>query len=474
MAPLISGAKQLKRPRVVVVGGSFAGLCTARHLKSSCDVVLIEPRDYFEYTPGACHLLTGSNSFTDLLSPMSQVAAGFEHQCGWFAGLKPKSRVVIVRTPDGSKDKEIEFDALVLCNGQPYDAPIRASPAASSYSMRIKELQDFKRHVDTCKHIVVLGGGLVGVELAAEFATRLGHKPKISLISRGDLLNTLPPAAGKHASRWLARHNIDVFVGDEVKVHSAQQQTLTTKRGNSLSVDLLMDCTGSGKPFLVPSASSGVSRGPVTRSTGINGIKGDDEVLWPYSTSGLVTVDTSLQATDLPLGGVFAAGDVVEHRDGVGFALSSAKGGLFGTLSKKPTIRNAHLAESQAELAAENVRRFLFLKSPSQGTTTPQYLHYPADVFGAKLNPLVACVSLGPRNAIVIFNGFVMGGAILGAVAAIVKFVVERTKVSEIRQQYVGRAFWAFGHVVVNFIHCIHTSLVRLFSWRSVREPAWV
>ena len=33
------------------------------------------------------------------------------------------------------------------------------------------------------------------------------------------------------------------------------------------------------------------------------------------------------------------------------------------------------------------------------------------------------------------------------------KFIIERSKVAEIRQKKWGRAFWAFGHVVVNSIH---------------------
>ena len=38
-------------------------------------------------------------------------------------------------------------------------------------------------------------------------------------------------------------------------------------------------------------------------------------------------------------------------------------------------------------------------------------------------------------------------------IGALVKFIIERTKVAEIRQRTWGRAFWAFGHVVVNTCH---------------------
>ena len=471
------------RPRVVVVGGSFAGLCTARHLKSSCDVVVVEPRDYFEYTPGALHLLAGSGAFSALLTPLSTVARGCRHEQGWFAGIKPDGRRAVVRRMTASGEEELhelEFDALVLCNGVPYQAPIRASRAATSMAARIKELQTQKRLVDASKHIVIVGGGLVGVELAAEFAVRLGHKPRITLLSRSDLLNTLPPRAGRLATDWLQSHNIDVLVGDEVGQHSPEAQTLVTKAGRSIPVDLLMDCTGVAPRAAVGGAAAPAAAAPAAAAAaaataaeaGASLSSGD--AVWPFTKDGLAVVGESLELTESSNcgQGVFAAGDVIEHAaPGVGFAVSTERGGLFGTLSRRPTVRNAHLAESQAELCAANVRRFLAASAASSASSVavapPSYLHYPRDVFGTSVNPLLSCVSLGPRHAIVVFNGIVLGGTLLGLLAALVKFVIERSKISEIRQEPFGRAFWAFGHVVVNATHGVWVWAVQ--SWLRLR-----
>ena len=41
--------------KVLVVGGSFAGLHIAYHLKSCAHVTLIDPKDYFEYSPGVSY-----------------------------------------------------------------------------------------------------------------------------------------------------------------------------------------------------------------------------------------------------------------------------------------------------------------------------------------------------------------------------------------------------------------------------------
>ncbi len=37
--------------RVVIVGGGFAGAYVARNLEKKFDVVLIDTKDYFEFTP---------------------------------------------------------------------------------------------------------------------------------------------------------------------------------------------------------------------------------------------------------------------------------------------------------------------------------------------------------------------------------------------------------------------------------------
>ena len=67
----------------------------------------------------------------------------------------------------------------------------------------------------------------------------------------------------------------------------------------------------------------------------------------------------------------------------------------YGKLLTRSTVRNAHLAESQAEVCAHNVAAIL--KSTSQGQEHGQHrlAKYPQDVFGTHLCPLLSCVSLG-------------------------------------------------------------------------------
>lgn len=60
------------------------------------------------------------------------------------------------------------------------------------------------------------------------------------------------------------------------------------------------------------------------------------------------------------------------------------------------SVRNAHIAESQAELCAANVATYLSL-SPS--AASKGMLKYPQGIFGVKEVPLLACVSLGKSDS---------------------------------------------------------------------------
>jgi hypothetical protein len=46
----------------------------------------------------------------------------------------------------------------------------------------------------------------------------------------------------------------------------------------------------------------------------------------------------------------------------------------------------------------------------------------------------------------------VLGGILFGLLGGLMKFIVERSKIAEIRNKLWGRLFWAFGHVVSNFL----------------------
>ena len=69
-------------PRIIIAGASFAGLSALRHLDlTKADVVVIEPKDYFEYTPGILRSLALPSHARKLLLPLQESLRG--KPCKW-------------------------------------------------------------------------------------------------------------------------------------------------------------------------------------------------------------------------------------------------------------------------------------------------------------------------------------------------------------------------------------------------------
>ena len=58
-----------------------------------------------------------------------------------------------------------------------------------------------------------------------------------------------------------------------------------------------------------------------------------------------------------------------------------------------------------------------------------------------------------------IFNDLVLGGFFFGALAAFVKYVIERSIVAKIRDHLWAKMFWAFGHLAVNSQHALYVRI---------------
>ena len=120
---------------------------------------MIEPKNFFEYTPGILHLLTGSNSNNALIASMSEVSNGATHIRGYFEGIKRVSQLAIVKSIEGNFKSEIPYDVLVICTGTPYISPIRPNTSSLEKEARFSEINAYKNKLMGSEKICILGGG---------------------------------------------------------------------------------------------------------------------------------------------------------------------------------------------------------------------------------------------------------------------------------------------------------------------------
>jgi len=269
--PLRIPAAEAGKPRklrVLVAGGSFGGLAVLRELAHDANIetVLVEPRTFVEYTPSILKAVVNPGAYLSRLQlpleacvpPGTTIVPGFLHAIEADGGAAGGGVAVIrsvsggvapavaedgtpVPTPkalapagdespapvdslDGGAAytlARVRFDAAVIATGSVYPPPCKAHPRVRNLVQRNTSL--LHAHVDlaAAEHVVVVGGGPVGVELAAEIRTAWPAK-NITIIQAGDtLLSGLPAELGAAAEAWAAANRIAVLHGQQVAAHDS-------------------------------------------------------------------------------------------------------------------------------------------------------------------------------------------------------------------------------------------------------------
>ena len=180
----------LTKPRVVIIGGGFGGLCAARGLVGApVSVTLIDKRNYHLFRPMLYQVATGLLSADQISRPLRSILsrqANVEVLMDEVSGVDTDKRLVRL------KEHSISYDYLVLATGIQYnyfghDEWRRVAPGLESLDdadlIRGKILLAFERaeeiaaldHADTesirqLLTFVLVGAGTVGVEMASTLA----------------------------------------------------------------------------------------------------------------------------------------------------------------------------------------------------------------------------------------------------------------------------------------------------------------
>lgn len=251
-------------PRVIIVGGGFAGLNLAKGLrKQHMQVVLLDKNNFHTFQPLLYQVATSGLEPDSIAGPLRK---SFEGDTNYFfrmvkvTGINPEANEI------ETKVGNLRYDYLVLANGsvtnyfgksdiRPKVLPLKR--IVHALDIRSHILQGFEMAVMTedgyelekMMNFVVVGGGPTGVEVSGALAELKKHilprdypdfdfsKMNISLVEGTDrLLNGMSEASGKHALEYMRQLGIDVKLNTLVEDYDGETVFLNDGQITSATV----------------------------------------------------------------------------------------------------------------------------------------------------------------------------------------------------------------------------------------------
>ena len=217
---------------LVIIGGGFAGSYLAKRLENELEVTLIDEKDYFEFTPSVLRALVEPKHLqkiqvlhSDYLKKINPILAKVK---------TIKEHSVILKNK-----QEINYDYLAITSGTRYNTPIK-DPCLVIASQSC-ELNKYIKKLSKAKRVLIIGGGIVGVELAAEIAEKYPEK-KIQLMhSHSTLINRTPKRSQRYSQQYLVKEGVSIIFNERVEYNN--RKYLSTK-GKQFPADLVFMCTG--------------------------------------------------------------------------------------------------------------------------------------------------------------------------------------------------------------------------------------
>jgi NADH dehydrogenase len=231
---------------VVVLGGGYAGTLAANrlHVLSDVNVTLVNPRPQFVQRIRLHQLVAGTGSaavdYATMLNPKIHLLVDEATQI--------EATMRRVRLASGST---LSYDYLIYAIGSTAAAP--DVPGAAEFASRIAEFEYAERLRDRLDGVhpqapvCVVGGGLTGIETAAELAQ---DRTSVSLLCGGQLGPSLGPQGRGSVARQL--HRLGVTVVEDAIVTEVRADAVVLADGHELPSAVTVWTAGFGVPQLAP------------------------------------------------------------------------------------------------------------------------------------------------------------------------------------------------------------------------------
>ncbi|ABK75613.1 NAD(P)/FAD-dependent oxidoreductase [Mycolicibacterium smegmatis] len=275
-------------PHIVVIGGGYAGVLAANHLQQAAHakITLVNPRPEFVERIRLHQLAVGNHSAT----------TGYDTVLGDRVRLLVDSVERIdapIRQVQLASGDVVDYDYLLYAVGSTGGVPTSV-PGAAEFAYPLSELEQAQRLCERLQDIpmsapvVVVGGGLTGIEAAGEFAE--AGRP-VTLIT--DVVGaSLGDQARRSVVKALRKLGVTIVSGPDILVASVGATDVTLADGTRLPSAVTVWTTGFGVPGLA--AASGLTTDELGRLI-------TDETLTSVDDDRIVAAGDCASPSGIPL-----------------------------------------------------------------------------------------------------------------------------------------------------------------------------
>lgn len=249
-----------KLPRIVIIGGGFAGLSLIKVLKNKdVQVVLLDKNNFHQFQPLLYQVATSGLEADSIAFPYRKQISGYKNVNFRLAEVQNiNTQNKTIQTDKGS----LIYDFLVIATGTTTN--FFGNKKIEAHSLGLKNIQDSlnirnmmlqnleqasitcdKKEQDARTNFVIVGGGPAGVEMAgalAEFKKYILAKDypeypasimHIYLVEGfGRLISAMSEKASTKALNYLEELDVKVFLNEIVTDYN--EEIVTTKSGKKL------------------------------------------------------------------------------------------------------------------------------------------------------------------------------------------------------------------------------------------------
>ncbi|AMR33436.1 NADH dehydrogenase [Mucilaginibacter sp. PAMC 26640] len=303
------------KPRVLIIGGGFAGVQLAKNLKNApVDVLLLDKHNYHTFQPLLYQVATGAIEADSIGFPIRRIFSrqkNFTFHLAEVKKIDTEAKVVTANIGD------IHYDYLVVATGantnffgnkelEHYTLPMKnIAEALNVRSMIIQNLEkalvtDDETERDALLTFVVVGGGPTGVELSGAIAELRKYilckdypglcdkDMKVYLVEgKAEVLAAMSPQASSKAKEFLTEMGVTIY--NSVHVESYNGGLLKIDDGkviNTRNVFWAAGVRGETPDGLPPEA---IAKGGRIQTDEINRVKGYQNVFAIGDVSSVTT-----------------------------------------------------------------------------------------------------------------------------------------------------------------------------------------